>query len=322
MEGNIFSADMNENANLNKVEEAKNDLERTTINDENYEEVVNTRKSYNAIIHAQLENLRMDYKDANENYKEMCQTENFKTSTDNGVAPLDTFKQLVSLLRIYRNIVSWENCKMTYDEVYVKKLNDYIKSTNQKKLLRDTWTAMNEERKVNNEHFRKTLEEKDKFVKDMISSRVSSFEESIRNVVANMQDNYENMQNRLYQEFARDRREFLEGFSTLLGNFVDEDKIKEARKPIKQAIQNNTRFDTKTMKELNENAGEKILETKNDIDIDRLDFTTNKKKKDLVTDEIEEMQYEEDNEDSDIDEQPTNKTMADIERDYKEFEVE
>lgn len=311
-----------DNVNLNKVEQAKQNLESTTITDDNYDEVIRTWSGYNDIILAQLENYRMDYDDYMNSYNQMKESDDFKNATDHNVVPLDTFKQLVLIVRIYKNIVSWQNLKMNYDEILIGKMKEYMKNTNQKKLIKDTWTVLNEERKEVHEHFRKTLEEKDAFTKDIINTKVANIEESLNNRLNNIVDKMQYLQENLSAHYNNDRKEMLDVLSTIISKIPNAD-LEEVKHKIDQSKNNGTRLsvDDDSLKHEKQRPRPKPEVVEDDDDDDEVDTS--------------QPDYEDDDENQD-DEEPekeepkpkpantrrTTKTMQDIQNDYKDFEVD
>lgn len=320
------------NVNMNKIEEAKQNLDSSNITDDNYEDILRTRNGHIDIILAQLENERIEFDDADNSYKEMLQTDQFKTAVDNGVVPVDVFKQLIKVLRVYRNIVNWGNTKMNYDDIVLKKLHTYINDINKKKLVRDTFTAMNDERKQMHEFLKNTFEEKDVLLRDTINTKIANTESALDNRIKNIEMNLNQVQQRMFQQQIKDRQEMIDLIKVLLDNLGSTKEIREVKEVIDEAQEKGVRFKL---------GKDKKLKTTNDSvsndDYDVIDYAEKYEKPEqkprpkpqptIIADDEDDEEYSsfDDVDDDDDEEKPkpksSNKTIDQIEKDFSDFEV-
>jgi len=167
--------------NHSQVETILEELRAANLSLTNYKKFNERLRNTTQIIDAQIENDRQNYDDVYNAVQEIKSSEAFEQCKIDNVIPLEMYKNMVSLVKMLKDAISWEILKSSIYNILYDKLLILIDEANAVQVRRD---ALNEMREME--------KERNKAITEALGHKMAMFDEKVMVLVKQMQDDHRN----------------------------------------------------------------------------------------------------------------------------------
>lgn len=198
--------------NHSQIENIVEELKTANLSLSNYKKFHDRLRNTVQIIDAQIENDRQNYDDIYNTVQETKSSDAFEQCKIDNVVPLDMYKNMVTLIKMLKDAISWEILKSNIYNILYDKLVILIDEANAVQVRRD---ALNEMREME--------KERNKAITEALGHKMAMFDEKVMVLVKQMQDDHRN-----------DLRYSLMVFENIIKILSNQYDVKEVKTEIEQ----------------------------------------------------------------------------------------
>jgi len=184
--------DNRQNENHTAIERVVDELNETNITFDNYKRFGDRVDNNINIIHAQIENTRSQFTEIYEDFLLATKSDVFKRVAMDNLVPKDVFKMVISLNKILKETISWQEMKSSMYEIMYKKIYSIIDEANALTIKKEAIQEMREMEK-----------ERNKIITDTVTHKFGMIDERFDTIITSILESQKAERNEMMASFER-----------------------------------------------------------------------------------------------------------------------